>query len=75
MFAFTKTLRRTALIAALFGFAAPAGAGVGDLLVAPTRIVLDGRKGTEIILNNVGPAAFLQNWVRYKQDLQEVRDF
>lgn len=26
----------------------------GDLLVAPTRIVLDGRRGTEVILNNVG---------------------
>ena len=26
----------------------------GDLLVAPTRIVLDGARGTEVILNNVG---------------------
>ncbi len=26
----------------------------GDLLVAPTRIVLDGRRGTEVILNNTG---------------------
>ena len=32
----------------------PLHAGVGDLLVAPTRIVLDGRSGTEIILNNIG---------------------
>ena len=32
----------------------PAQAGVGDLLVAPTRIVLDGRRGTEVILNNIG---------------------
>ena len=48
-------------------FAAPflalptaAQAGVGDLLVAPTRIVLDGRKGGEIILNNIGdePATY-----------------
>lgn len=31
-----------------------ASAGVGDLLVAPTRLVLDGRKGAEIILNNIG---------------------
>jgi P pilus assembly chaperone PapD len=38
------------------GFAAPAEAGVGDLLVAPTRIILDGRRGTEIVLNNVGDA-------------------
>jgi len=38
----------------------PASAGVGDLLVAPTRIVLDGRKGAEIILNNIGdePATY-----------------
>jgi P pilus assembly chaperone PapD len=33
-----------------------AQAGVGDLLVAPTRIVLDGRRGTEVILNNIGDA-------------------
>ncbi len=33
---------------------APVGAGVGDLLVAPTRLVLDGRRGAEIILNNIG---------------------
>lgn len=37
-----------------------ADAGVGDLLVAPTRVVLDGRKGAEIILNNIGdePATY-----------------
>jgi P pilus assembly chaperone PapD len=42
------------------GSATPASAGVGDLLVAPTRIVLDGRRGTEIVLNNVGeePATY-----------------
>ena len=34
--------------------ATPLAAGVGDLLVAPTRIILDGRRGTEIILNNIG---------------------
>lgn len=26
----------------------------GDLLVAPTRVILDGRRGTEIILSNIG---------------------
>jgi P pilus assembly chaperone PapD len=26
----------------------------GDLLVAPTRIILDGRRGTEVILSNIG---------------------
>jgi len=37
-----------------------AHAGIGDLLVAPTRLVLDGRKGTEVVLNNIGdePAAY-----------------
>jgi len=32
--------------------AAPAQAA-GDLLVAPTRVVLDGARGTEVILNNI----------------------
>ena len=46
--------------ASLAGFASPAIAGIGDLLVAPTRIVLDGRKGAEVILNNIGdePATY-----------------
>lgn len=57
----------TKSFAALALFAAPAmlpstaaNAGVGDLLVAPTRIVLDGRKGAEVILNNIGdePATY-----------------
>ncbi|QNN64889.1 molecular chaperone [Sphingomonas rhizophila] len=34
----------------------PARAGVGDLLVAPTRIILNGGRGTEIILKNIGDA-------------------
>ena len=40
--------------------ATPASAGVGDLLVAPTRLVLDGRRGTELVLNNIGdePATY-----------------
>lgn len=41
---------------ALFGSllsAAPVSAQ-GDLLVAPTRIILDGRRGTEVILSNIG---------------------
>lgn len=45
---------RTALIAPLLALAPGAQAGVGDLLVAPTRIILDGGRGTEIILNNIG---------------------
>ncbi len=31
----------------------PANAA-GDLLIAPTRVILDGRRGTEVILNNIG---------------------
>jgi P pilus assembly chaperone PapD len=26
----------------------------GDLLVAPTRVILDGKRGTQVILNNIG---------------------
>jgi hypothetical protein len=46
--------------APLIALPAPAKAGVGDLLVAPTRILLDGRKGAEVILNNIGeePATY-----------------
>ena len=44
-----------ALVAPLLTLAAqPAHAGIGDLLVAPTRVVLNGGRGTEIILNNIG---------------------
>lgn len=59
MSSFTKLLAPGLLAASLFA-SAPASAGVGDLLVAPTRIVLDGRKGTEIVLNNIGdePATY-----------------
>ena len=43
-----------------FAFSTPATAGVGDLLVAPDPHRLDGRKGTEIVLNNIGdePATY-----------------
>ncbi len=45
----------TALALPLALFVAPsAQAGVGDLLVAPTRIVLNGSRGTEIVLSNIG---------------------
>ena len=61
MFAWKRKIARALLAAAIVaGVTAPASAGVGDLLVAPTRIVLDGRRGTEIVLNNVGdePATY-----------------
>jgi P pilus assembly chaperone PapD len=47
-------LAQLALLAPALMFAVPADAGVGDLLVAPTRVVLNGSRGTEIILNNIG---------------------
>jgi P pilus assembly chaperone PapD len=54
-----NTLKRTLLLAPALFLAAPAQAA-GDLLVAPTRVVLDGARGTEIILNNIGadPATY-----------------
>jgi P pilus assembly chaperone PapD len=56
-FPLAQTLRSfsmAALAAAAFvGPSVPAQAA-GDLLVAPTRIVLDGRRGAEVILNNIG---------------------
>ena len=57
MFALKRKVAPIALAAAIASAAsAPASAGVGDLLVAPTRIVLDGGRGTEIVLNNIGDA-------------------
>ena len=45
---------RLALVAPALLLAPSAQAGVGDLLVAPTRVVLNGGRGTEIILSNIG---------------------
>ncbi len=46
-------LLATSLIATAMIFSAPVKAA-GDLLVAPTRIVLDGKRSAEVILNNIG---------------------
>src|SRR6476660_8689374 len=57
----TRSIFAASLVAApLLALPTAVNAGVGDLLVAPTRIVLDGRKGAEIILNNIGdePATY-----------------
>jgi P pilus assembly chaperone PapD len=57
----TRSILAASLAAApLVALPTAAEAGVGDLLVAPTRLVLDGRKGAEIILNNIGdePATY-----------------
>jgi P pilus assembly chaperone PapD len=45
-------------LVAVFGFHVSSlqAQGAGDLLVAPTRVVLDGARGTEVILNNIGAA-------------------
>lgn len=53
---FTRGLYRAfAACAALAGaFSGTPSSAQGDLLVAPTRIILDGRRGTEVILSNVG---------------------
>ncbi|KEO89465.1 hypothetical protein EH31_12530 [Erythrobacter longus] len=56
---FAKTMK-TAACAAAVGLAALSGAlstsaqAQGDLLVAPTRVILDGSRGTEVILSNIG---------------------
>jgi P pilus assembly chaperone PapD len=57
MFKWTSSMSAAALGAALLINPAAADAGVGDLLVAPTRVVLDGRKGAELVLNNIGDDA------------------
>ena len=57
----TRSILAASLFAApLITLPTGASAGVGDLLVAPTRIVLDGRRGAEIVLNNIGdePATY-----------------
>lgn len=61
MFAWKRKIAPAVLAAAIAAsLPGRAGAGVGDLLVAPKRIVLDGRRGAEIVLNNVGdePATY-----------------
>ena len=50
-----KALAAAALLAApTFLFAQPASAGVGATSRSPTRLVLNGGRGTEVILNNIG---------------------
>jgi hypothetical protein len=45
-----------AIIATLAGLLAwnPPAHAAGDLLIAPTRVILDSRRGTQVLLNNVG---------------------
>ena len=48
------------LAAAACSSTAPSAYAAGDLLVAPTRVILDGSRGTEVVLNNIGaePATY-----------------
>lgn len=51
---FAQRLAAVVAVPLLLLSSVPAGAGVGDLLVAPTRIVLNGSRGAEIVLSNIG---------------------
>lgn len=53
-------LIRASLAFAFAALMATPADSAGDLLVAPTRVVLDGARGTEVILNNIGaePATY-----------------
>src|SRR5256885_15218592 len=73
----TKPIVAAALFAApLLAFSAPAQAGIGGLLVAPARIVLDGRKGAGSILNNIGkePATYRISGAFRRMDGNGPRD-
>lgn len=53
-----KTFRKYSImlgaIASAISLSSTPAYAAGDLLVAPTRVVLDGQRGTEVILNNIG---------------------
>ncbi|WP_324261859.1 molecular chaperone [Altererythrobacter sp. H2] len=51
-----KLARYAAIVAIALAGTLPAlpAKAQGDLLVAPTRVILDGRRGTEVILSNIG---------------------
>ena len=67
---FRRLAAPLAFVAAIAGVASPAVAA-GDLLVAPTRIVLDGPRGAEVVLNNIGtePATY-----RISLELKRMRE-
>ncbi|UNK80008.1 molecular chaperone [Sphingopyxis granuli] len=48
------------LFMAAFALPATPALAAGDLLVAPTRLILDGSRGAEVVLNNIGsePATY-----------------
>jgi P pilus assembly chaperone PapD len=51
---FNSFIPALAVIAALADGQSAKAQGAGDLLVAPTRVVLESGRGTEVILNNIG---------------------
>ena len=55
-----RTLLRLALAGAIAVIPGTSAYANGDLLVAPTRVVLDGSRTTEVYLNNTGdePATY-----------------
>jgi hypothetical protein len=77
---FAKAAIAAAVIAAPVLAVSQARAGVGDLLVAPTRLVLNGGRSAEVILNNIGdePATYRisAEFRRMKPDgsLEDVAD-
>lgn len=58
MVLFARALRAPFAILALFAstIAAPPAQAQGDLLIAPTRVVLNGGGSTQVILSNIGTA-------------------
>lgn len=54
LFSKSRRLADAAVTAALAVLVAPPAVAQGDLLIAPTRLVLDGRGGGEVILSNIG---------------------
>ena len=49
-----KTITIVAGSIGLFTATTSPASAQGDLLVAPTRVILDGKRGTLVILNNIG---------------------
>ena len=52
---FTETRRLLAAATLMAAAASSPAAANPDLLVAPTRVVLENQRGAEVILNNIGP--------------------
>ena len=51
---FGKSWNRVFIASVLAAAASVPAQAAGDLLVAPTRVVLDSARGTEVIVNNIG---------------------